>query len=44
MQRQALASLDAARPAIASLDRSRHAEELAADLIEAWTSVVPALR
>lgn len=44
MQRQALASLDAARPAIARLDRSRHAEELAADLIEAWAGVETALR
>jgi tetratricopeptide (TPR) repeat protein len=44
MQRQALASLDAARPAIARLDRSRHAEELAADLIEAWSGVETALR
>jgi Tfp pilus assembly protein PilF len=44
MQRQALAALDAARPAIARLDRSRHAEELAADLIEAWAGVETALR
>lgn len=44
MQRQALAALDAARPAIARLDRSRHAEELAADLIEAWSGVETALR
>jgi len=44
MQRQALAALDAARPAIARLDRSRHAEELAADLIEAWGGVETALR
>src|SRR5919204_1153275 len=44
MQRQALASLDSARPAIARLDRSRHAEELAADLIEAWTGVETSLR
>lgn len=44
MYRQALAALDAARPAIARLDRSRHAEELAADLIEAWTGVETALR
>jgi tetratricopeptide (TPR) repeat protein len=44
MQRQALAALDAARPAIARLDRSRHAEELAADLIEAWGAVETALR
>lgn len=44
MNRQALAALDAARPAIARLDRSRHAEELAADLIEAWNGVETALR
>lgn len=44
MQRHALAALDAARPAIARLDRSRHAEELAADLIEAWSGVETALR
>jgi tetratricopeptide (TPR) repeat protein len=44
MQRQALAALDAARPAIARLDRSRHAEELAADLIEAWSGVETGLR
>jgi tetratricopeptide (TPR) repeat protein len=44
MNRQALAALDAARPAIARLDRSRHAEELAADLIEAWGGVETALR
>lgn len=44
MNRQALAALDAARPAIARLDRSRHAEELAADLIEAWVGVETALR
>ena len=44
MNRQALAALDAARPAIARLDRSRHPEELAADLIEAWTGVETGLR
>jgi tetratricopeptide (TPR) repeat protein len=44
MNRQAQAALDAARPAIARLDRSRHAEELAADLIEAWSGVETALR
>lgn len=44
MQRQALAALDAARPTIARLDRSRHAEELAADLIEAWGGIETALR
>lgn len=44
MNRSALAALDAARPAIARLDRSRHAEELAADLMEAWNGVETALR
>lgn len=44
MNRQALSALDTARPAIARLDRSRHAEELAADLIEAWSGVETALR
>lgn len=44
MNRQAIAALDAARPAIARLDRSRHPEELAADLIEAWAGVETALR
>ena len=43
-QRHAQAALDAARPAIARLDRSRHAEELAADLIEAWAGVETAIR
>ena len=43
-ERHALAALDAARPSIARLDRSRHAEELAADLIEAWSGVETALR
>jgi tetratricopeptide (TPR) repeat protein len=44
MNRQAAAALDSARPAIARLDRSRHAEELAADLIEAWAGIETALR
>ena len=44
MNRHALSALDSARPAIARLDRSRHAEELAADLIEAWGGVETALR
>ena len=43
-QRHALAALDSARPAIARLDRSRNAEELAADLIEAWAAIETALR
>jgi tetratricopeptide (TPR) repeat protein len=42
--RHAQAALDAARPAIARLDRSRNSEELAADLIEAWSAVETALR
>jgi tetratricopeptide (TPR) repeat protein len=42
--RHAQAALDAARPAIARLDRSRNSEELAADLIEAWGAVETALR
>lgn len=44
MNRQALAALDAARPAIARLDRSRQADELSTDLIEAWNGVETALR
>jgi tetratricopeptide (TPR) repeat protein len=44
MSRQALAALDAARPAIARLDRSRNAEELTADLAESWGGVETALR
>lgn len=44
MERQALAALDAARPAIARLDRSRNAEELTADLAESWAGVETALR
>jgi tetratricopeptide (TPR) repeat protein len=43
-QRHAQAALDAARPAIARLDRSRNSEELAADLIEAWSGVETAIR
>ena len=42
--RSALAALDAARPAIARLDESRHAEDNAADLIDAWESSQVALR
>jgi tetratricopeptide (TPR) repeat protein len=44
MSRQALAALDAARPAIARLDRSRTGDELASDLNEAWGGVETALR
>ena len=43
-RRSALAALDAARPAIARLDVTRDAEDLAADLIEGWTAVETALR
>ena len=42
--RSALGALDAARPSIASLDRARHPEENAADVIEAWAAVESALR
>jgi tetratricopeptide (TPR) repeat protein len=44
MHRQALAALDAARPAIARLDRSRNADELSADLKEAWSGVETGIR
>ncbi len=43
-RRSALAALDAARPAIARLDVTRDAEDLAADLIEGWNAVETALR
>lgn len=43
-RRAALAALAAARPTIARLDANRHPEEVAADLIEAWTSIETALR
>ena len=42
--RAAIAALDAARPVIARLDRGRHTEDLAADLIESWSAVETALR
>ena len=44
MDRNALAALDAARPAIARLDRSRTSEELATDLGHSWAAVETALR
>ena len=44
MNRQALAALDAARPAIARLDRSRTSDELSADLIQAWSGVETGIR
>ncbi|MEP6690572.1 MAG: tetratricopeptide repeat protein [Gemmatimonadaceae bacterium] len=43
-QRAALIELRAARSVIDRLDASRHPEELAADLIEAWTQLEEALR
>lgn len=43
-QRSALAALDTARPIIARLDITRDPEDLAADLIEAWSAVETALR
>jgi tetratricopeptide (TPR) repeat protein len=42
--RTAMAALDAARPLITRLDASRHPEEVAADLIEAWSAVETSLR
>jgi tetratricopeptide (TPR) repeat protein len=42
--RTAAAALDSARPLITRLDASRHPEDVAADLIEAWQSVETALR
>ena len=43
-QRSARVALDAARPAVARLDAARGTEDLAADLIEAWSAVEAALR
>jgi tetratricopeptide (TPR) repeat protein len=43
-QRSARLELDGARPAVARLDGSRGAEDLAADLIETWSAVEAALR
>jgi tetratricopeptide (TPR) repeat protein len=43
-RRSALAALEAARPGMAKLDASRHPEEIAADIIEVWSSVETALR
>lgn len=43
-QRAALAALQAARPTLARLDATRHPEEIAADLIEIWSSIETALR
>ncbi|MGH7720433.1 MAG: hypothetical protein ACREON_16505, partial [Gemmatimonadaceae bacterium] len=43
-QRAALAALSAARPTVARLDVSRDPEEVAADMLEVWTSTETALR
>ena len=43
-QRSARLELDSGRPAVARLDSSRGAEDLAAALIEIWTAVEAALR
>ena len=43
-QRAAISALDAARPIIARLEPSRHPEDIAADIIEAWGATEGALR
>ena len=43
-QRSALAALNHVRPIIARLDIARHAEDVAADLIEGWNGTEVALR
>ncbi len=43
-QRAALDAIDAARPIVARLGMGRNTEDLAADLIEAWTAVETGLR
>ena len=43
-QRAALEAMHAARPLVARLDASRSGEDLAADLIEAWSAVETGLR
>jgi tetratricopeptide (TPR) repeat protein len=43
-QRAALESLNAARPLVARLGTARSSEDVAADLIEAWTAVEAGLR
>ena len=43
-QRTALAALDAARPIVARLDISRDPEDVAADILDAWSSSETALR
>ena len=43
-QRSALAALNHVRPIVARLDISRHAEDVAADIIEGWNGTEVALR
>lgn len=43
-RRSALAALEAARPGLAELSASRHPDEVAADIIDIWSSVETALR
>jgi cytochrome c-type biogenesis protein CcmH/NrfG len=43
-QRTALAALDAARPIVARLDIARDPEDIAADILEAWSATETALR
>jgi len=43
-QRSALNALNTVRPIMARLDVARHAEDLAADLIEGWNGTEIALR
>ena len=43
-RRSALAALAAARPGLAELDPARHPEDVAADIIDIWSSVETALR
>jgi tetratricopeptide (TPR) repeat protein len=43
-RRSALTALEAARPGMAKLDASRHPDEIAADIIEFWSSIETALR
>ena len=43
-QRAALAALAVARPLVARLDVSRHPEDIAADMIEAWNATEGSLR
>ncbi len=43
-QRAALDAVNAARPIVARLDVGRHSEDLAADLIESWSTIEAGLR